>query len=101
MTRERSHRREELRHYYTLPATAADRKVLRRWSGLKSLTMVYRQPTVGDSRSAAITYYISSHEANVRARAEHIRSHWSIEDRQHHDWMSPLPKMPAAAAKAP
>ncbi len=84
MTRERSHGREELRHYYTLPVTAADRKVLKRWPGLKSLTMVYRQRTVGDSESTEIAYYISSHEPKVRALAEHIRSHWSIENSQHH-----------------
>ncbi len=84
MTRERSHGREELRHYYTLPVIAADRKVLKRWPGLKSLTMVYRQRTVDDSESTEIAYYISSHEPKVRALAEHIRSHWSIENSQHH-----------------
>ena len=84
LTRERSHGRQELRHYYTLPVTVADRKVFKRWPGLKSLTMVYRQRTVGDTESTEIAYYISSHEPKVRALAEHIRSHWSIENSQHH-----------------
>lgn len=84
ITREKSHGRQELRHYYTLPATASDQKVLSRWPGLKSFTMVYRQRTVGDQESTEIAYYISSHEPKVRTLAEHIRGHWSIENSQHY-----------------
>ena len=84
LTRERSHGRQELRHYYTLPATVADQKVLSRWPGLKSFTMVYRQRTVGDQESNEIAYFISSHAPKVRALAGHIRDHWSIENSQHY-----------------
>lgn len=84
ITREKSHGRQELRHYYTLPATASDQKVLSRWPGLKSFTMVYRQRTVGDQESTELAYYISSHAPKVRALAGHIRGHWSIENSQHH-----------------
>ena len=84
VTRERSHGRQELRHYYTLPATTADQKVLSRWPGLKSFTMVYRQRTNGKQESTEIAYFISSHAPKVRALAEHIRGHWSIENSQHH-----------------
>ena len=84
LARERSHGRQELRHYYTLPATVADQKVLSRWPGLKSFTMVYRQRTVGDQESNEIAYFISSHAPKVRALAGHIRDHWSIENSQHY-----------------
>jgi len=84
ITREKSHGRQELRHYDTLPATASDQKVLSRWPGLKSFTMVYRQRTVGDQESIELAYYISSHAPKVRALAGHIRGHWAIENSQHH-----------------
>ena len=84
ITRERSHGRQELRHYYTLPATATDQKLLSRWPGLKSFTMVYRQRTIGEQESTEIAYFISSHAPKVRALAGHIRGHWSIENSQHH-----------------
>ena len=84
VTREKSHGRQELRHYYTLPATTSDQKVLGRWPGLKSFTMVYRQRTVGDQESTEIAYYISSHAPKVRTLAQHIRGHWSIENSQHY-----------------
>lgn len=84
VTRERSHGRQELRHYYTLPTTKADQKVLSRWPGLKSFTMVYRQRTIGEQESTEIAYFISSHAPKVRALAGHIRGHWSIENSQHH-----------------
>lgn len=61
VTRERSPGRQELRHYYTLPATTTDQKVLSRWPGLKSFTMVYRQRPVGEQESNEIAYFISSH----------------------------------------
>lgn len=82
--KERSHGRDELRHYYVLPVNAADRRELARWPGLKTLIMVYRERTVGDHESADIAYYISSHAPRVRALAEHIRQHWSIENSEHH-----------------
>ena len=84
VTRERSHGRQELRHYYTLPATTTDQKVLSRWPGLKSFTMVYRQRTIGEQESTEIAYFISSHAPKVRALAGHIRGHWSTENSQHH-----------------
>ena len=58
ITRERSHGRQELRHYYTLPATTSDQNVLSRWPGLKSFTMVYRQRTTGEQESAEIADFI-------------------------------------------
>lgn len=84
VTQERSHGREERRQYYVLQASEADRKALKRWPGLKTLAMVFRQRTVGQKEQTEIAYFISSHEPKVRALAKHIRGHWAIENSLHH-----------------
>lgn len=84
VTQERSHGRQERRHYFAMAASDADRKALKRWPGLKSLVMVFRQRTVGDKEQTEIAYFISSHEPKVRALAGHIRGHWAIENSLHH-----------------
>ena len=84
VTRERSHGRDERRQYYVMEASKADQKALKRWPGLKTLAMVFRQRQVGDKEQTEIAYFISSHEPKVRALAGHIRNHWAIENRQHH-----------------
>lgn len=84
VTQERSHGREERRQYYVLEASSADRKALKRWPGLKSLIMVFRQRTTGETEQMEMTYFISSHAPKVRALAKHIRGHWAIETSLHH-----------------
>ena len=84
VTQERSHGRQERRQYYVMGASDADRKALKRWPGLQTLAMVFRQRTVGDKEQTEIAYFISSHEPKVRALAKHIRGHWAIENSQHH-----------------
>lgn len=84
VTQERSHGRQERRQYYVLQASEADRKALKRWPGLKTLAMVFRQRTVGEKEQTEIAYFISSHEPKVRALAKHIRGHWAIENSLHH-----------------
>ncbi|MBC8132010.1 MAG: ISAs1 family transposase [Deltaproteobacteria bacterium] len=84
VTKARSHGRDERRQYYVLEATSADKQVLKRWPGLQSLIMVFRQRTEADQESLEVAYYISSHAPKVRALAAHIRSHWGIENSLHH-----------------
>lgn len=84
VTRERSHGRAERRQYYVLEASDADQKALKRWPGLKTLAMAFRQRTVGEQEQTEIAYFISSHEPKVRALAGHIRGHWAIENSLHH-----------------
>ena len=84
VTQERLHGREERRQYYALKASEADRKALKRWPGLKTLAMVFRQRTVGEQKQTEIAYFISSHEPKVRTLAQHLRGHWAIENSLHH-----------------
>lgn len=69
VTKARSHGRDERRQYYVLEATSADQQALKRWPGLQSLTMVFRQRAEADKESQDVAYYIGSHAPNVRALA--------------------------------
>ena len=53
--------------YDALEASDADRKALKRWPGLKTLAMVFRQRTIGVKEQTEVAYFISSHEPKVRA----------------------------------
>jgi predicted transposase YbfD/YdcC len=84
ITNEKSHGRRERRAYYVIAVSDEDQKALNRWPGLKSVGMVFRQRSIGDKVSVETSFFITSHEPKVRALAEHIRGHWSIENSQHH-----------------
>ena len=84
VTKNRSHGRVERRQYYVLEATADDQKTLKRWPGLQSLVLVFRQRTEGEHQSMEVAYFISSHPPKVRKLARHIRGHWAIENSLHH-----------------
>lgn len=83
VTRERSHGREELRHVlvYTAPK---DDVVLKRWPGVKSVGMVYRQSTAGGAEREEVAYFISSLRPSARKQARLLRDHWRIENCQHY-----------------
>jgi predicted transposase YbfD/YdcC len=84
ITSEKSHGRREHREYYVIAVSEKDKKELKRWPGLKSVGMVFRKRTVGDKEQTETSFFITSHEPKVRALAQHIRGHWSIENSQHH-----------------
>ncbi len=84
ITKEKSHGRHERREYYVIAVSDEDKKALKRWPGLKSVGMVFRKRTIGEKVEMETSFFITSHEPKVRALAEHIRGHWSIENSQHH-----------------
>jgi len=61
-----------------------DKKALKRRPGLKSVGTVFRKRNIGEKVEMEASFFITSHEPKVRALAEHIRSHWGIENSQHH-----------------
>jgi predicted transposase YbfD/YdcC len=84
ITKEKSHGRHERREYYVIAVSDEDKKALKRWPGLKSVGMVFRKRAIGEKVEMETSFFITSHEPKVRALAEHIRGHWSIENSQHH-----------------
>lgn len=84
ITKEKSHGRHERREYYVIAVSDEDKKALKRWPGLKSVGMVFRKRTIGEKVEMETSFFITSHKPKVRALAEHIRGHWSIENSQHH-----------------
>ncbi|MCX7386123.1 MAG: ISAs1 family transposase [Planctomycetales bacterium] len=84
ITREKSHGRIERRTYYAIAVSDEDRTVLKRWPGLQSVGMVVRERTIGEKDELETSFFITSHVPKVRALADHIRGHWSIENSQHY-----------------
>ena len=84
ITREKSHGRLERRTYYAIAISDEDRKVLKRWPGLQSVGMVVRERTIGEKDGLETSFFITSLAPKVRALANHIRGHWSIENSQHY-----------------
>ena len=58
--------------------------VFARWPGLATLGCIYRRRELADRVEEATEYFITSLPAKVRKIAGHLRSHWSIENSQHH-----------------
>ena len=76
------HGRIERRRVVT--ATDVERfKAGAEWPGLKSVTMVESERTVGDKTSLKRRYYISSKKASARTMGKLIRGHWSVENDCH------------------
>jgi predicted transposase YbfD/YdcC len=84
ITREKSHGRLERRRYYAIEVSNEDRKVLKRWPGLKSVGMVVRERTIGEKEELETSFFITSLAPKMRALAEPIRGHWGIENSQHY-----------------
>ena len=82
VTVETNRGREERREYLTLPAPKwlpgfAD------WAGLATLVLVLRLTEVDGVVKAEASYYLSSLPPKVKALAQAIRQHWSIESQLH------------------
>jgi predicted transposase YbfD/YdcC len=83
-TKEEAHGRTEERHYHLIevPEALADKHP--EFVGLRTLGMVFSQRQVGDGPEALETrFYISSMGLKVKAFAEAVRGHWSIENNLH------------------
>jgi len=82
VTVERNRGRQERREYYTLPAPPtlpgfAD------WAGLQTIVMVFRCTSRAGRETDEVSYFLSSRPPKVKALANLIRQHWSIENQLH------------------
>ena len=82
VTVETNRGREERREYLALPAPQslpgfAD------WAGLATLVLVCRITQIDGVEKGEISYYLSSLPPKVKALAQAIRQHWSIENQLH------------------
>jgi predicted transposase YbfD/YdcC len=82
ITRDRGHGRDERRQYQTM--APPDHPLLKRWPGLRSITLAYRTVERSGKEHEEIMFYLSSLTPKVKTIAEHIRGHWSIENSLHH-----------------
>jgi predicted transposase YbfD/YdcC len=83
-TAERGHGRGEERHYHVVavPPELAERHA--DFAGLRTLGMVFSERRVGEGPAEAETrFYISSLAPKVKAFAEAVRGHWSVENNLH------------------
>jgi predicted transposase YbfD/YdcC len=74
--------RAERREYFTLPATRLG-SLGAAWSKLATLVLVVRTVRVNEQETSEVHYYLSSLPNRVKALAEAIRRHWSIESSLH------------------
>jgi predicted transposase YbfD/YdcC len=83
-TKEEAHGRTEERHCHVIEVPEALARKHARFSGLRTLGMVFSQRQVGNGPEGVETrFYISSMALKVRAFAEAVRGHWSIENNLH------------------
>jgi predicted transposase YbfD/YdcC len=79
---DKDHGRLEVRRYWitedlrTLPETPL-------WKGLRSIGMVERYCTIGDTETVEQRYYINSIGAEAERFAHAVRDHWGVENRLH------------------
>ena len=79
---DKDHGRLEIRRYWvsdqliTLPDTTS-------WEGLKSIGMVERECTQGESHSVEKRFFINSIEPDAKHFARAVRSHWGVENPLH------------------
>lgn len=81
-THEKSHGREETRHYFvcSVPATLPDAA---RWPKLKAIGVTISE-TIRDGKvHTSVRYYILSRKLSARRFATAVRGHWSIENNLH------------------
>jgi predicted transposase YbfD/YdcC len=84
VTGEKSHGRQELRHYYTMPIPPKLAAQLASWKGCRSLGQVITHVTRdGKEEVSEVRYYISTLPSNARRFAAAVRGHWGIENSLH------------------
>lgn len=83
-TKEKAHGRTEDRHYHVIEVPEALARQHSQFAGLRTLGMVFSQRRLGDGPETLETrFYISSMGLKVKAFAEAVRGHWSIENNLH------------------
>jgi hypothetical protein len=58
--------------------------VFRQWPGVKTIGGIDRCREIDGRLEESQEFFISSLPCRVRALSQHLRSHWSIENSQHH-----------------
>jgi predicted transposase YbfD/YdcC len=83
-THEEAHGRTEERHYHIIDVPEELARKHAQFVGMRTLGMVFSQRQVGNGPEAVETrFYISSMGLKVKAFAEAVRGHWSIENNLH------------------
>jgi len=82
-TTEKNRDRLETREVAVLPVPK-DSKVFARWAGAKTIGSIYRTREINGKLEESQEFFISSLPCKVQAINQHLRSHWSIENSQHH-----------------
>jgi len=81
-TIEKGHGRLETR-IYSFTADLSRIATMKSWHGIENIGMVERERRIGGKIEHETRYYINRGDAHVQAFANHVRSHWSIENRLH------------------
>jgi predicted transposase YbfD/YdcC len=83
-TAERGHGRTEERHYHPVRVPEELARKHAAFAGLRTLGLVFSERQVGEGQATAETRFsISSMDLKVKAFADAVRSHWSIENHLH------------------
>jgi predicted transposase YbfD/YdcC len=82
-TSEQNRHRRETREVAVLPVPK-DSPVFARWAGLTTIGCIHRTREINGTLEESQAFFISSLPCKVRAINQHLRSHWSIENSQHH-----------------
>ncbi|MGH7262100.1 MAG: ISAs1 family transposase [Nitrospiraceae bacterium] len=80
---ERNRNRRETRQVAALPVPK-DSAVFARWAGIKTIGSIYRTREIDGRVEESQAFFLTSLPCTVREIARHLRSHWSIENSQHH-----------------
>lgn len=80
---EKNRDRQETREVAAIPVPK-DSEVFARWPGVKTIGGIYRNREINGKLEESQEFFISSLPCRVRALGQHLRSHWSIENSQHH-----------------
>ena len=81
--KEQNRDREEYREVAVVPVPA-DSPVFSEWTGIQTLGTIYRSRVVNGKLEESAETFITSLPCKVRDITQRIRSHWSIENQQHH-----------------
>lgn len=82
-TTEKNRDRQETREVVVMPVPK-DSALLDYWPDVKTIGGIYRCRELHGQTEESQEFFISSLPCRVRAIAKHLRSHWSIENSQHH-----------------
>jgi predicted transposase YbfD/YdcC len=82
-SKEANHGRDETREVVVMPVPK-NSKVLSRWPNIQTIGAIYRTRDVDGKQVEWQECFISSLSSKVRKHRDILRSHWGIENSQHH-----------------